>query len=90
MATDPKFHEVFERLRAILKPYVNQLTLVDNLPERYSLNGHYSQEYKKELFFGSTIIQKNYVSFYLMPVYMYPVSRTSRNDLTCPEETDAR
>jgi len=72
MATNPKFHEVFERLRTILKPYESQLTLVDNLPERYYLNGHYSQKYKKNLFFGSTIIQKNYVSYYLMPVYMYP------------------
>jgi len=72
MATNPLFHEVFKRLRAILKPYESQLTLVDNLPERYYLNGHYSQKYKKDLFFGSTIIQKNYVSFYLMPVYMYP------------------
>ena len=72
MTTNPKFHEVFERLRAILKTYESQLALVDNLPERYYLNGQYSQNYKKDLFFGSTIIQKNYVSFYLMPVYMYP------------------
>ena len=72
MPTNPKFHEVFKRLRAILKPYESQLTLVGNQPERYYLNGHYSQNYKKDLFFGSTLIQKNYVSFYLMPVYMYP------------------
>ena len=72
MTKSPDFQQVFERLRAILKPYEAQLTLVDDLPERYYLNGHYSQKYKKELFFGATIIQKNYVSFYLMPVYMHP------------------
>ena len=72
MTKSPVFQQVFERLRAILKPYEHQLVLVDDLPERYYLNGHYSQKFKKDLFFGSTIIQKNYVSFYLMPVYMYP------------------
>jgi hypothetical protein len=75
MSISPDFQQVFERLRAILKPYEAQLSLVDDLPERYYLNGHYSQKYKKELFFGSAIIQKNYVSFYLMPVYMYPELR---------------
>ena len=72
MSKPPQFQIIFKRLRDILKPYGTQLVLVDDLPERYSLNGHYSQIYKKELFFGATIIQKNYVSFYLMPVYMYP------------------
>lgn len=68
----PVFQQIFERLRNILKPYEAQLTLVDDLPEHYILNGHYSRKFQKDLFFGSTIIQKNYVSFYLMPVYMYP------------------
>ena len=27
---------------------------------------------EEELFFGSAQVKKNYVSFYLMPVYMYP------------------
>lgn len=72
MSEPSDFQTVFERLRDILKPYGAQLSLVDDLPERYYLNGHFSQVYKKELFFGATIIQKNYVSFYLMPVYMYP------------------
>jgi len=72
MTTNPDFQEVFERLRAILKPYESQLILASNHPGNYSLNGHYSRKYKKDLFFGSTVIQKNYVSFYLMPVYMYP------------------
>lgn len=38
----------------------------------YYLEGPYSQKWKKELYFGSAQIKKNYVSFYLMPVYMYP------------------
>jgi hypothetical protein len=38
----------------------------------YSLDGSYSEKWKWDLFFGAVQIQKNYVSFYLMPVYMYP------------------
>ena len=72
MTKKEEFQTVFERLRAILEPYEAKLALIDDLPERYYLNGHYSQKFKKDLFFGSTIIQKHYVSFYLMPVYMYP------------------
>jgi hypothetical protein len=41
-------------------------------PDTYYLDGPYSEMWKKELFFGSAQIKKNYVSFYLMPVYMYP------------------
>ena len=39
---------------------------------RIHLDGPYSEKWKKDLFFGSAQIKKNYVSFYLMPVYMYP------------------
>ena len=30
-----------------------------------------SEKYKKELWFGGVQIKKNYVSYHLMPVYMY-------------------
>lgn len=36
------------------------------------MDGPYSEKWKKKLFFGSAQLKKNYVSFYLMPVYMYP------------------
>jgi hypothetical protein len=38
----------------------------------FSLDGAYSEKRRKELFFGAAQIRKNYVSFYLMPVYMCP------------------
>lgn len=63
---------VFEQLRSILKPYAKKLSLKADTADSYSLDGPYSQKWKKELFFGSAQIKKNYVSFYLMPVYMYP------------------
>jgi hypothetical protein len=66
------FPLVFEHLKHILEPYAHALTVTADTPETYSLDGSYSEKWKKELFFGSAQIKKNYVSFYLMPVYMYP------------------
>ncbi|MCK6584353.1 MAG: DUF1801 domain-containing protein [Anaerolineales bacterium] len=40
--------------------------------DTYQLDGPYSRKWKKELFIASAHVRKNYVSFYLMPVYMYP------------------
>ena len=72
MSANHDFPIVFEQLRNILKPYAENLTLKTNTPETYYLDGPYSEKWEKQLFFGSAQIKKNYVSFYLMPVYMYP------------------
>jgi len=66
------FPLIFKRLKTILKPYAAQLTLTVDTAQSYSIDGPYSQKYKRVLFFGSVQIKKNYVSFYLMPVYMFP------------------
>jgi hypothetical protein len=63
---------VFDQLKNILKPYAEKLTLKADTSDTYYIDGPYSEKWKKELFFGSAQIKKNYVSFYLMPVYMYP------------------
>ena len=72
MSPQTDFPLVFEKLKSILKPYETGLNITADTPEAYSLDGPYSEKWKKELFFGSAQIKKNYVSFYLMPVYMYP------------------
>ena len=72
MSPQTDFPLVFEKLKSILKPYETELNITANTTEAYSLDGPYSEKWKKELFFGSAQIKKNYVSFYLMPVYMYP------------------
>ncbi len=72
MSPQTNFPLVFEQLKSILKPYSKRLTLKADSMDAYYLDGPYSQKWKKELFFGSAQIKKNYVSFYLMPVYMYP------------------
>ncbi len=66
------FPVVFEELKKILKPYASKLTVTADTSEAYSLDGPYSEKWKRTLFFGSAQIKKNYVSFYLMPVYMFP------------------
>ena len=72
MPTQPDFPLVFEQLKAILKPYAKNLTITADTSTAYSLDGSYSEKYKKAIFFGAVQIKKNYVSFYLMPVYMFP------------------
>jgi hypothetical protein len=72
MSTQNEFSIVFEQLKNILKPYAKNLTVKTDTADTYYLDGPYSEKWKKEIFFGSVQIRKNYVSFYLMPVYMYP------------------
>jgi hypothetical protein len=72
MAVQNDFPMIFEQLKNILKPYAGNLTVKMDSSDTYYLDGPYSERWKKELFFGSAQIKKNYVSFYLMPVYMYP------------------
>ena len=71
MSPQTDFPLVFEKLKSILKPYEKSLAIKADSVNTYYLDGPYSEKWKKELFFGSAQIKKNYVSFYLMPVYMY-------------------
>jgi len=72
MPAQNDFPVVFQQLKNILKPYEPKLTLTADTPDSYALDGPYSEKWKKTIFFGSAQVKKNYVSFYLMPVYMYP------------------
>jgi hypothetical protein len=72
MPAQNDFFVVFEELKKILKPYASKLTVTADTPGAYSLDGPYSEKWKKVIYFGGAQVKKNYVSFYLMPVYMYP------------------
>jgi len=72
MSPQPDFPLVFEQLKSIIKPYAKNLTITADTSTGYSLDGPYSEKYKQVIFFGAAQIKKNYVSFYLMPVYMFP------------------
>ena len=72
MPATSEFPIVFESMRAILKPYAKKLTVKNDTSGLYYLDANYSEKWKRVLFFASVQIKKSYVSFYLMPVYMYP------------------
>lgn len=72
MPAKSDFAAVFEELKKILQPYAPKMTVKADTKDVYYLEGVYSEKWKKNLYFASTHIKKNYVSFYLMPVYMFP------------------
>lgn len=72
MIDDARFQPIFKELRAILKPYEHHLTLKVNTEDNYYLMAPASPKWKAEVMFGAVQIKKNYVSYHLMPVYMYP------------------
>ena len=72
MPTTSEFPVVFEHLKSILVPYAKKMTVKNDISGLYYLDAGYSEKWKRDLFFASVQIKKSYVSFYLMPVYMYP------------------
>lgn len=67
-----QFRKIFERLKGILKKYENSLELKTSTEDNYYLDAGYYEKYKQQLFFGAVNVKKNYVSYYLMPVYVFP------------------
>jgi len=72
MSSQTDFPLVFQHLKKILEPYGAKLTVTADSASAYSVDGPYSEKWQKVIFFGAAQIKKNYVSFYIMPVYMYP------------------
>ena len=71
-AKTESFNIVFDQLRAILTPYEQSLVVKSDQDGDYYLETRHLTKNKQPLFFGSVKTQKNYVSFYLMPVYACP------------------
>ena len=72
MRKESNFQDVFEKLKNILTPYAAQLTCTADDNDNFYLDTSYHLKNKKPLFFGATNINKNYVSYHLMPVYVFP------------------
>ena len=72
MPSQNNFPQIFAQLKAILSKYQDLAVLTTDTTENYLLNTEYAPQFKKELFLGGVQIKKNYVSYHLMPVYMYP------------------
>ena len=71
-ATAEESAEAFAALREILAAHAKGLKVTADGPKAYSLNTPFAARWKKELFFGAVQVSKNYVSFHLFPVYMFP------------------
>jgi hypothetical protein len=71
MPAKTDFPLVFSRLRRIFGDIPGAVITI-NTNDSYSLNTPYAEKFERELFLGAVQVKKNYVSFYLMPVYMYP------------------
>jgi len=72
MSQDSAFEPVFQQLKSLLQPYQAHLSVQTDQPGIYSLETVSRSLRGRPLFFGSAQIKKNYVSFYLMPVYVFP------------------
>ena len=72
MQTKPNLQATFARLKKILQKHEKHLTVVADKPGNYYLDAGYSEKFKRTMFFGAVTIKKNYVSYYLMPVYIFP------------------
>lgn len=67
------FEEIFIELKSVLDPYEQRLILKHNTSENYYLNTSVNPiKPKEEGFFGAVQMKKNYVSFHLFPVYVFP------------------
>src|SRR5687767_12208274 len=64
--------QVFQRLHEIMRPFGDKLVIQVDSPENYYLETPGSGKDKKPMFFGAVQAKKNYVSYHLMPVYVFP------------------
>src|ERR1041384_4485599 len=69
---EPRFAEVFARLRGILQPYSARLTVTEDSPQRYGLEGGLHPTHRTPMPLAWVEIGKNYVSFHHMGVYGCP------------------
>jgi hypothetical protein len=72
MATSTDFQPVFNQLKSILAPYAPNLKTTADTDNDYNLYTSHVMYNKQDLYFAGLRKQKNYVSFYLMPVYIFP------------------
>lgn len=72
MTKNSEFQAVFEELKHILATYAGDLAVVNNETDDFHVNTKYIMKNGKPMYFGSVKINKNYVSFHLMPIYVFP------------------
>lgn len=71
MSTE-KQQDVFSSLKAILSPYAKQNHVVTDEADNFQLYSPKKDKKGRDIYFGGVQIKKNYVSYHLMPVYVFP------------------
>jgi hypothetical protein len=72
MSLTADFNATFVKLKSLLEPYAGQLCVVHDTDSNYYLDTHYIMKNKHPMFFGAVRKGKSYVSFHLIPVYVFP------------------
>jgi hypothetical protein len=67
-----EFRGVFGRLKTVLAVYAPEMVVKHDDADAYYLDTRHLMKNSQPLFFGSVEIRKSYVSFHLMPVYVFP------------------
>jgi len=68
----PDLPAILARFKALLKKYENRCAVELDTAVEYFLNSKKIGPKNKPIFFAGTSVNKNTVSFYLMPVYCCP------------------
>ena len=72
MATSDEREEVFQILKKSISKHQKKLDVQTDNPTSFYLNCPKPDSNGKTVFFGAVQSRKSYVSYHLMPVYMYP------------------
>ncbi len=63
---------LFAALRKLLRPYESELSVKTDKPGNCYLETRSASMNGRRLFFAAAKVKKNYVSYYLTPLYMFP------------------
>jgi hypothetical protein len=66
------FPAVFDALKATLQSLVPPLVVESDTPDYYALRTTALPQFPEGLFVAGVRLGKSYVSFHLMPIYLYP------------------
>jgi hypothetical protein len=64
--------DTFSKLKALLAEHASRLTVTHDTADNYYLDGPISPHNNKPIFFGAVQQKKSYVSYHLMPIYIWP------------------
>lgn len=71
MTINQDFAASFAALKPIMARYASELICVTDQPGDYHLETNHMLNKRTRLFFGAVRIGKSYVSYHLMPVYVF-------------------